>query len=264
MEINKNLVYLPFLALFSILILIFPLGLNLYVKIGLITLIFLIYFAKYLKDYIEEEEMVYNFPLFLRDLSNYLKIGQTLPVSVENLLSNNYGTRLNKEIKYLVTQMRYGRTFNEALEEMANRIKKREISEVILNINNVMKSGGDLASLLETLSDSFGNINMIKKERLSQLKLVAYTYYGLYFGVVFSIFIIYLLIINIKMTSFGYTQEQSQSIISLYKWMAFILLLVNAVFTGLVIGKVANGKIVSGIIHSIILTIIAIGFFLLL
>jgi pilus assembly protein TadC len=261
---NKDIIYILLLSIFSIIFLILPIKLNVFVKIAIIVLLFLIYSIKYLKEYLEEEEMINNFPLFLRDLSHYLKIGQPLPIALQNLLNNNYGKKLNKEVRYMISQMKYGRTFYEVLEDSARRIKNREISEVLLNIENVLKSGGNLSNLLDTLSESIQNLNTIKKDRLSQLKIVTYTYYGLYFGILLSIIAIYFLVLNIKGINIFGSDEFYYSIINLYKWLSFILLLINAVFTGLVIGKLSKGTIKSGIIHSIILTTISIGFFFLL
>ena len=105
---------------------------------------------------------------------------------------------------------------------------------------------------------------MIKKDRLSQLKLTTYTYYGLFLGVLLSIIVVYYLIINIKSLGFSSNKEAYYELINVYRFLSFLLLLVNAIFTGLVIGKLAKGTIKSGIIHSIVLTIISIGFFFLL
>ncbi|MGC9133091.1 MAG: type II secretion system F family protein [Nanopusillaceae archaeon] len=261
---NKDIIYILLISIFSLLFLILPIKLNMFVKIGIIVLLFLIYSIKYLKEYLEEEEMINNFPLFLRDLSHYLKIGQPLPIALQNLLNNNYGKKLDKEVRYMISQMKYGRTFHEVLENSSERIKNREISEVLLNIENVLRNGGDLSNLLDTLSESIQNLNNIKKDRLSQLKVVTYTYYGLYFGILLSIVAIYFLVLNIKGINFIGNEEFYYSVISLYKWLSFILLLINALFTGLVIGKLSKGAIKSGIIHSIILTVISIGFFFLL
>ncbi|BFI73176.1 hypothetical protein YN1_1630 [Nanoarchaeota archaeon] len=261
---RKDIIYLSIISIFSILFLISPINLNIFVKIGIIVLLFLIYSIKYLRLYLEEEEMINNFPLFLRDLSHYLKIGQPLPIALQNLLNNNYGRKLNKELSYMVLQMKYGKTFYEVLEDTTKRINNREISEVLLNINYVLKSGGDLSNLLDTLSESIENLNVIRRDRLSQLKVITYTYYGLYFGVLLSIVVIYFLVLNMKGFNIFGGQNFYYSIINLYKWISFILLLINAVFTGLVIGKIGKGTIKSGVLHSVILTAIAVGFFFLL
>jgi flagellar protein FlaJ len=180
-------------------------------------------------------------------------------------VSNNYyGKRLNREIKYIFSEIEYGKTFYDALNDSAKRINNLEISEVLLNINNVLKSGGDLSNLLDTLSESIRKLEMIKKEKLSQLKLTTYTYYGLYLGVLLSIIAVYYLIINIKLLGLSFNKDVYYELINAYKFLSFLLLLINAIFTGLVIGKLAKGTIRAGIIHSIVLTVISVGFFFLL
>jgi len=261
---KKDILYISIITVFSIFFIFLPININIFVKIGIIVLLYLIYSLKYLQEYLEYEEMVNNFPLFLRDLSHYLKIGQPLPVALKSVSNNYYGKRLNREIKYIISEMEYGKTFYDALNDSANRINNLEISEVLSNINNVLKSGGDLSNLLDTLSESIRNLEMIKKDRLSQLKLTTYTYYGLFLGVLLSIIAVYYLIINIKSFGPSFNKETYYELINVYRFLSFLLLLINAIFTGLVIGKLANGTIKSGIIHSIVLTIISIGFFFLL
>ncbi|BBL45757.1 archaeal flagellar protein FlaJ [Nanobdella aerobiophila] len=261
---KKELIYIVSVSIFSILLIFLPFKINIFFKIGIITLLYLIYFVKYLFIYLEDEEMENNFPLFLRDLSYYLKIGQPLPIALYNLLNNSYGKKLDNIIKYIVSQMKYGNTFYEALNDVSNKIKNKEISEVLLNINEVMKNGGDLSNLLDTLSDSIRNLSTIRKDRLSQLKITTYTYYGLFFGVLLSLAIIYFLVLNLESSSLFLTKSGYQQVISTYRFISFILLLINAIFTGLVIGKISKGKIQSGIYHSIILVFISLGFFFLL
>jgi len=108
---KKDILYISIITVFSIFFIFLPININIFVKIGIIVLLYLIYSLKYLQEYLEYEEMVNNFPLFLRDLSHYLKIGQPLPVALKSVSNNYYGKRLNKEIKYIISEMEYGKTF---------------------------------------------------------------------------------------------------------------------------------------------------------
>ncbi|WP_231434428.1 hypothetical protein [Candidatus Nanopusillus massiliensis] len=99
---KKDILYISLITVFSIFFIFLPININIFVKIGIIVLLYLIYSLKYLQEYLEYEEMVNNFPLFLRDLSHYLKIGQPLPVALKSVSNNYYGKRLNREIKYII------------------------------------------------------------------------------------------------------------------------------------------------------------------
>jgi len=65
----KDILYISIITIFSVFFIFLPININIFVKIGIIVLLYLIYSLKYLQEYLEYEEMVNNFPLFLRDLS---------------------------------------------------------------------------------------------------------------------------------------------------------------------------------------------------
>jgi len=151
--------------------------------------------------------------------------------------------------------MELGLTFQEALERMAKRVKSKKIKEIIYSTIEAEKYGGDISDLLKNLSKSLEDLANIKKERISVLKNFMITYYGIFIGTLFAIFLISIFMKNMLNLS-----EYSDVFLE-FKNIAFILSSLNAVFTGLVIGKVSRGSIITGLPHSIVLIIIVILFF---
>lgn len=232
-----------FVALF---VLLFPI--NVFAKLGIISISFLIYLLYEYKKFVEEQELEYNFPNFLRDLGQYLEIGQPLPQALRSIQSNNYGKLLNKYIKSMIIQMEYGYTFKESMSKMAEKIDNRSVREAIYSLLEAIEKGGDVSGLTKSLSQTLDELNNIRKERLAQIRYLSYVYYGLF---ILSLFVIY---VTYNMTyELASIQKTSISVLNTYKSVSLAFLMVNAIFTGLMIGKIANGKLISGIYHSIIL-----------
>ncbi len=241
------------LVFFIVLTILLPLS-NLTLKISLIAFISSLFLLKYFIEYLEDLELENNFPVFLRDLSQYIKIGQPLPTAIRAILSNNYGKKLNQYIRYLHLQLEYSIPFNKALMNLAKKIRVKNVRQSLIILANLLVRGGSMSELFESMSEMFFVSNNLKKERLYNTKYLALSYYGLFILVIFVIYAVYRFM--------GVVPSRSLSILNAYKEISSVFILVNAFFTGLTIGKVSEGKIFAGVIHSIILLLISILFIL--
>jgi len=247
---DKKLVFLflPIIPIVSIL------NVDVILKIAIIALLFSIISLRYFREYIEDLELETNFPIFLRDLSQYVKIGQPLPVAIRSLMNNSYGKKLDQYIKYIYLQMEYGIAFNKALLNLARKVRVKNVRETLIILSNLLAKGGDIAHLFESLSEIFYVSNSLKKERLANVRYLSFSYYGLFLLVILVIYATYGFM---KMMNLG-----NVAVLESYKQVSSVFLLLNAIFTGLVVGKVSEGKIFAGVIHSIVLMIISIVFIL--
>lgn len=256
---DDYLLYFIPITILGLLAVIF-LHVSIFIKFGIIVLIALLYSIKFFREYLIEQELEDNYPRFLRDLAQYLEIGQPLNVAIKSLENNDYGYLLNKYIKSMIVYMNYGNTFVEALNKLAEKIRNRNIKESIYSLIEALNKGGDISGLLKSLSDSFEKLYQIKKDRLAQIRFLTFVYYGLFISVIFIIYLSYYFVTKLVILN----SQGSSSVIYEYKFVSFLLLLVNSIFTGLVIGKVSTGRIASGIPHSIFLTLLTISVFFLI
>jgi len=247
---DKRLVLL-FLLLIPIISI---LNIDIILKIAIIALLFSIFSLKYFREYIEDLELEMNFPIFLRDLSQYIKIGQPLPVAIKSLMNNSYGRKLDQYIRYIYLQMEYGIPFNKALLNLAKKVRVKNVRETLIILSNLLSRGGDIANLFESLSEIFYVSNSLKKERLANIRYLSFSYYGMFLLVILVIYATYGFM---KMMNMG-----NVAVLESYKQVSSVFLLLNAIFTGLVIGKVSEGKIFAGVIHSLVLLVISILFIL--
>lgn len=209
----------------------------------------------------EKEKM---FLEFARNLVESVKMGSPISKSIIILKSRNYGV-LSKNVNKLANQIQLGIPFNLAMQTFAKDIKNKKISRAITLIRQAERAGGNIGEILESVAEAVTMSDKLKKERKSAVSTLMVQGY-----IIFFVFLIIILIMQFQilpmvsgianMSSIGGEQSVSsggnvsQSDIA----NSFLdLLLIQGLFSGFIIGKLAEGNIKYGIKHSFILTLSA-------
>ena len=208
----------------------------------------------------EKEEM---FLEFARNLVESVKMGTSISKSIIILKNRNYEV-LNKHVQKLANQISMGITINGAMQTFARDINNKKISKAITLIRQAERAGGDIGKILESVADAVNTTDKLKKERkLAISALIVQSY------IIFFVFIIIVLVMQFQIlplvsdlsdnvnlgdmtisTTGGIDKKEIAD--------SFLdLLLVQGLFSGLIIGKLAEENIKSGIKHSFILMISA-------
>lgn len=232
-----------------------------------------------------------QFPNFLRDLVEAKKSGMTLPQAVENTAKNEYGS-LDDEIEKMVNQLSFNMPFEDVFRKFKERTQgSKLIQRSIQIIIEGKKSGGEVIATMETIASDASTIKQMEKEKkakMQQHSMVMYIIYSMFVGIA-----IMLSKVLIPMTEMMNTTGEGQSIgitlgrgacmplasttgiekfvcsffISIskvfgmgtglpgyYKGLFLSMILVEAIFSGLIIGQISNDSPASGIKHSLIMT----------
>lgn len=203
----------------------------------------------------EKEEM---FLEFSRNLVESVKTGTPISKSIINMRYKNFGA-LSPHVKKLAIQISLGIPLNKALKSFSEDVNNQSISRSLTLIGQAERAGGDIGEILQSVAGAVSMVDKLKKERKSAISsLVSQGY------IIFLVFIIIILVLQFQilpiMSKLGSTASVlgfgggggsntpvSQKDISngfLY------LILVQGFFTGLTIGKLAEGNIKAGIKHS--------------
>jgi len=204
-----------------------------------------------------KKEVEERFLEFVRDLVENVKSGTPISKSIINLRKRDYGV-LSKYVVKLANQISLGIPFTKALFTFASDTGSRVIMRAVSLISEAERAGGDIDSILESVAKSVNQTENLKKERKSAVyNLIVQGY------IIFIVFIIIMLVLQFKilpMTSGLGDEDLSGLSISVrsispqqFSTPLFILLLVQAFFAGLVIGKISEGSFKDGIKHSFIL-----------
>lgn len=209
----------------------------------------------------KEKEKETMFLEFARNLVESVKAGTPISKSIAGVSDKDYGS-LTSHVKKLASQVSFGIPVKQALQTFARETNNKVILRSVALIIEAETSGGEIGSVLDSVVTSVSEIEEIKKERSSRVYSMIVQGY-----IIFLIFLVIMLFVQIKFMplifqSFsggasvalgGSVATDSSSII---KNSFFILVLVEALFTGLVVGKLSEGSIKAGIKHSVILLVI--------
>lgn len=211
------------------------------------------------------KEMEAQFIIFVRDVSDSIKSGMTLPMALNHCSKRDY-LGMTKHVKRLSAQMEWGIPFKKTLKTFADNVKSVPVSRAIATIIATYKIGGKVSDTLDSVSKSLVTINKIKKERTATVYSQVITSYIIFFVFISILIILQVFIIpnlaqqseNVLLLSDDMSELPSPEVFS-QSFVAFIV--VQGFFAGLATGKMAEGSIVAGLKHSIFLILVGYGMF---
>jgi len=121
-------------------------------------------------------------------MANGIKSGLSVPQSMERVVEN-LGNPISQEFALVLSQIRLGRSVEEALVEMGERIPRADIQMFVTSINILKETGGNLAETFSTICTTIRERQKIEK------KIQAMTAQGLMQGIIITLVPIALLIV---------------------------------------------------------------------
>jgi len=228
------------------------------VLIGVSPFVFLIILETKMSN--EKEEM---FLEFTRNLVESVKTGTPISKSIINIKNKSYGA-LSEHVEKLANQISLGIPLNFALKVFAKDVNNKTISRSLTLIGQAERAGGDIGEILESVTEAVRMSDKLKKERKAAISTLVVQGY-----IIFFVFVIIILVMQFQIlpmisgiaevgtigiggvTGGGATSQEELSISFLY------LLLVQGFFSGLTIGKLAEGSVKAGIKHSFALMLMS-------
>lgn len=219
----------------------------------------------------EKESM---FLEFSRNLVENVRAGTPISKAIMNTKSKDYGA-LNPYINKLSNQISLGIPIKTSFETFARDLNSQNISRAITIISESEKAGGQIENILDSVVNSVSQVEKLRKERRSAIyNLVVQGY------IIFFIFILIMLIMEFKILPIASGLSESiggvsgteivgelgsalggkgqiatpEQLTRPFLWF----LVIQGFFTGLVIGKLSEGRIRPGLKHSFILIVLAI------
>ncbi len=215
----------------------------------------------------EEDDM---FLEFARNLVENVKAGTPISKSILNVRKKDYG-KLNPYINKLANQIALGIPVKSALETFARDVGSRTVARAVIIISEAEKAGGKIDDILEAVAKSVSQVEKLKKERRAAMYTLMVQGY-----IIFFIFIIIMLVMQFKILpiasglgggmgaggegvpGFNFGEKgaiaKAEELTRPFLW----LLIAQGFFAGLVIGKLSEGKMISGLKHSFILVALAV------
>ncbi len=227
------------------------------------------------RNYRRDQEIEARFPEFLRDVADAINSGMTLPQAIKHVAKNEYGV-LTPLVKKIAVQIDWGMPFEKVFRDFGEKTKNRVIKRAISTIIETHRSGGKIAESLVEITNTLVEITKIRKERLAHVYhqiITGYIIYFVFLGIMIGL-IKFLLpgmllpagtsyetgSVGVSQTSPTAKMEIDVEIFFIpvrvamsLKDMFFWLTMIEGVFSGLAIGKMAEGTMIAGFKHSLIL-----------
>ncbi len=207
------------------------------------------------KEYLNSKEIESNFPSFLNDVVSGVEAGMTLPQAIDSASKNDYGV-LSPYIKKMAYQIDWGIPFDEVLEILSRSTGSRVLKRTVSTIIETHRSGGNISDVLKSVGESIREIEKIREERKSHVYSQILTGYVIYF--VFLAVIIGLqkflmpTLVSSGGSEFGFPEGEDV----IYKNVFQNLIIIQGIFSGLSMGKMAEGSVLAGIKHLIVFVVI--------
>ncbi|MDY6773889.1 MAG: type II secretion system F family protein [Candidatus Nanohaloarchaea archaeon] len=220
--------------------------------LGLIIVIGPILIRKYLQ-YNRQQELEQEFPNFLRDVVEGARAGMSLPQAIQNTSNNDYG-QLTPYVQDLSAKLEWGIPFERAVREFGRKTDSDIIQRSINTIIQTYRAGGDVAGVLEAIGDNLEEIRELRAERRSQVHgemITGYIIYFVFLGVL-VVLIRYLLPSLTFSGGVGVLEGSGLSpeeIITTYRSVFRFLVIIQSIFSGLVIGRLSEGELKAGAKH---------------
>lgn len=220
-----------------------------------------ILYIKY-KEYTDRKKMEEKFPEFLRDVVEGTRAGMSLPQAIQNTETGSYGP-LDDKIERMNAQLDWGIPFDEVLRNFGKDTNSKVIMRSVDTIIQAYQSGGNIQDVLESVGDNIRTLRQLKEERESQLYGEMITGYVVYFIFIAILIALtnYLLpsladaqqSLGSGFTAFGGGGTSLEENITLYNTWFQRLVFIQALFSGLIIGKLSEGELKAGFKHMALL-----------
>src|SRR5437867_10152374 len=216
----------------------------------------------YLAESKRRDSIDNSIPHLIRDIADAGRSGMTLTRAIEISAERDYGP-LTTEIKKLIAKISFRVPLERALQFFADRtgtMLSRRTSMLVAEAN---KSGGDIQESMESVAKHVQEIQYLERKRRASMR----PFIGVMY-ISFAVFLVtvYLLIksffTQLANTNFGGGASQTvggvgfnfvslplDKITAVFLYMAMI----EAIFAGLVGGKMATGYLKDGLKHAVIL-----------
>lgn len=217
----------------------------------------------------EKEDM---FLEFTSALVESVESGTPVSRSIINMKSKNFGS-LSPHIEKLANQIGIGIPVKDALETFARDTRSKTIIRAVTLIREAEKTGGNISTVLDSVARSTSQIEKLKAERRAAISAIVLEGY-----IIFIVFIVIMIVMDIQIipltSSISSISSGAQALpgaslagvggvgggeVNVNNFsMAFLALLIaQGFFAGLIIGKLAEGKVKAGIKHSFIMVALA-------
>jgi archaeal flagellar protein FlaJ len=209
-----------------------------------------------------------EFPALVRDISLSVKSGMTIEQAMKMAAGGQYGA-LTKAVKQMDNMISWGASFDDALIHFAQKYPTPLIRRTVFTLIEASRMGGRLGEILEGVATDVEETKSLEKRRSSETKpylMVGYISYFVFMAVILIMTFVFLPMMKeaAAATSGGNLPSGvgrfavSGTDLATYNRLFFHALVIQGFFTGIVTGKMGEGKAIAGLKHSVFFIVAAV------
>ncbi|HRS42285.1 MAG TPA: type II secretion system F family protein [Candidatus Diapherotrites archaeon] len=209
------------------------------------------------------DEIEKYWPEALRLIADTMKSGSSLDYALREASSADFGP-LSKEFDEVIRRLEMGDTMSQSLEHMALRIESKIVRRTVTLIQECLKTGAQLAEVLEEIANDTKQMFRIKKERETKTMLQVIFIFAA--GAVIAPFIFGLtnvitqFLTTISSTAGVATESALATATATQKSLAFLLdvyLLIEVAAAAVIISLMRQGKFTKAVVFFPVMVIVS-------
>lgn len=207
-----------------------------------------------------------NVPGLLRDITESVRSGLTLPRALEEASQRDYGP-ISKELERAVSMFILGARFEDSLMFLAERLRRPSALRLCTVLVEAHQTGGKLLEVLSTSVDLFSSLEEYREEQYTSMRPYMMTVYmATLTFLIIAYIMVHQFLAPLYAASAGAGAKESGLLggvldIRYYASLLFWASMLESIFGGLVVGKIVDRNLAAGLLHSVILMVITLAFF---
>ncbi len=199
-------------------------------------------------------------PELLEDIAEGQLTGLTFLRAIEASAMKDYGA-VTSELRRILSHIKLGGTIEEGFEEFARRVDSRMVRRASGIMVETTKSGGDIAKIIRSLAAYLRQVETMNAERRGTMRTYVVIVY-IAFGVFMTTMIILLNQFFYPMVGMGSSIFSPQADYETYRRIFYYMAALQALFSGIIAGKLGEGETAAGFKHAIIMIVATLVLFL--
>ena len=162
-------------------------------------------------------------------MGNGVKSGLSIPQAMERVVEN-MGNPISQEFNLALSQVRIGRSLEEALNEMGERIPRPDVQMLVNSINILKETGGNLAETFATI------VSTIRERQKIEKKIQALTAQGITQGIIITL-VPFILLVVFWVIDSNYIRPMFSTTLG---WILLFVMLILQILGGLMIRRIVK------------------------
>lgn len=202
-------------------------------------------------------------PDFLSRIAGMNQVGLTLAQAIAILVRTNLGV-LSYEVRRISRDIAWGASVPDALVRFEQRVRTPAVSRAVTLITTATRMSGNISEILTIASKDARMSAVLREERSSAMLLYLAVIYLAFFVFIFVVVVIAALFLPV-LGAVALSAGGMDGVLPGFGAAAFLpfkrllyhICLVQAVFSGLVAGKMGEGSVRAGVKHAAVMLLIA-------